>query len=80
MHLIIDLVTLEYALERKEIESWRLTAIVMVLASASLSIYDWFVSKIFLDLIFPICLVYIPTFISIIIYLVVRRVGGRSQV
>ena len=80
MHLIIDLVTLEYALERKEIESWRLTATVMVLASAFLFLYDWFVSKIFLDLVFPVCLVYIPTLISVIIYLVVRRVGGRSQV
>ena len=80
MRLIIDLITLEYALERKEVESWRLTAIVMVLTSAFLFLYDWFVRKIFLDLVFQVCLVYVPTLVSVIVYFVVRRGGGRSQV
>ena len=80
MRLIVAIITLESALKRKEIESWRLTAIVLASTSAFLFLYDRFVSKVFVDLVFPTCLVYIPTLISVIVYLVVRREGGRSQV
>ena len=58
---------------KDELNTWRTAALVMIVVAAFVFFLQRFVVQFFSDVIFEICIFYIPAFASTIFYLYLRR-------
>jgi len=64
-------------MEKEDIQSWRMSVVLMLLIASSLFLYQQFIGKIFDD-VFSLFIFYIPAVISVAIYLAIRRTSERK--
>jgi len=55
-----------------ELKTWRVAAVIVALAAVFVFIIQHFVIRLF-DVVFEICIFYIPALVSVMLYLYLRR-------
>lgn len=66
------LLSRDYMQREGELESWRVAAVVVVLTAIFVFIIQRFVIR-FFDVVFEICIFYVPALVSVMLYLYLRR-------